>query len=57
MFKDEFLDTIFTHKEMQTIPVGCQSTSVHVFEDVLEKMMEVNPYATISELLEEDCNE
>lgn len=57
MFNDEILEKIFAHKEMQTIPVGCQSTAVHVFEDILEKITEVNPYATISELLEEDCNE
>lgn len=50
MFSDEILCKIFAHKEMQKIPVGCQSTAVHVFEEILEDILEVNPYASISEL-------
>ena len=50
MFSDETLEKIFAHEEMQKIPVGCQSTAVHVFEEILEDILEVNPYATISEL-------
>lgn len=50
MFKDEILEKIFAHKEMQKIPVGCQSTAVHAFEEILEKMKEENPYANLSEL-------
>lgn len=50
MFTDTILEKIFSHKEMQKIPVGCQSTAVHVFEEILEDILEVNPYAAISEL-------
>ena len=38
MLKDEILEKIFVNKEMQMIPIGCQSTSVSVFEDVLEEL-------------------
>lgn len=50
MFNDDFLCKIFAHEEMQKIPVGAQSTAVHVFEEILEDRLEENPYATISEL-------
>ena len=50
MFSDEILEKIFAHEEMQKIPVGCQSTAVHVFEEILSDRLEENPYATISEL-------
>lgn len=52
MFKEEILEKIFADSEMQKIPIGCQSTSVSVMERVLEEINEGNPYATISELLE-----
>ena len=51
MFSDQILEKIFADKEMQRIPIGCQSTAVNVFERVLESIREENPYATISELL------
>ena len=44
MLKDEILEKIFANKEMQTIPIGCQSTAVSVFEDVLEELRKDNPY-------------
>ena len=50
MLKDEILEKIFAKKEMQKIPIGCQSTAVSVFEDVLEELRKENPHATISEL-------
>lgn len=50
MFSDLILEKIFAHKEMQKIPVGTQATAVHVFEEILEDILEVNPYATVSEL-------
>lgn len=50
MFSDEFLEKIFAEKEMQTIPIGCQSTAICVFEKVIEDLREENKYATISEL-------
>ena len=54
MLKDEILEKIFANKEMQMIPIGCQSTAVSVFEDVLEELRKENPYATISGLLSTD---
>lgn len=51
MFDDSILEKIFAHEEMQKIPVGCQSTAVHVFEEVLEDILEENPYVSLSELL------
>lgn len=54
MFSDEILYKIFSHKEIHKIPVGCQSTAVHVFEEILEDILEVNPYASISELFHAD---
>lgn len=50
MFNDFILEKIFAHPDMTKIPIGCQSTSVHVFEEILEDMMEVNPDAKLSEL-------
>lgn len=51
MFNDSILEKIFAHEEMQKIPVGCQSTAVHVFEEILEDILEENPYECISGLL------
>lgn len=50
MFNDEILEKIFAHEEMQKIPIGCQSTAVHVFEEILEDILEENPYVSISVL-------
>ena len=50
MFNDEILEKIFAHEDMQKIPVGCQSTAVHVFEEILEDILEENPYDGLSEL-------
>lgn len=52
MFSDKILDNIFSHKEMQKIPVGAQATAVHVFEEILEDILEVNPYESIQSLFE-----
>lgn len=54
MFKDEVLERFFSDYEMQTIPLGTQSTAISVVERVLEQMKEENPYATISELFSTD---
>ena len=54
VLKDEILERIFANKEMQTIPIGCQSTAVSVFEQVLDELKEENPYVTLSELLSTD---
>ena len=50
--KDEVLERIFAHKEMQKIPLGAQSTAVKAISEVLEQIKEENPYATVSELFE-----
>ena len=54
MLKDEILEKIFAHKEMQMLPIGCQSTSVSVFEDVLEELRKENRYAILSELFADE---
>lgn len=51
MFSDEFLSKIFAHPEMRHVPVGCQATVVDVLKEILEDILEENPYAGISELL------
>lgn len=50
MFTDAVLEKIFAHEEMQKIPIGCQSTAVHVFEEILEDRLEETPYVSLSEL-------
>ena len=52
MFKQKILEEIFSNEEMQKIPCGCQSTAIHVVQDVIEKIEQENPYATLSELFE-----
>lgn len=54
MFSDEILEKIFAHEEMQKIPIGCQSTAVHVFEEILSDILEVNPYEPIQSLFPTD---
>ena len=36
--KDEVLERIFAHQEMQTIPLGAQSTAVKAISEVLEQI-------------------
>lgn len=50
MLNDDFLEKIFSHPEMQKIPVGTQATAVHVFEEILEDRLEVNPYEQLYSL-------
>ena len=50
--KDEVLERIFANREMQTIPLGAQSTAVKVISEVLMQMKEENPYVTVSQLFE-----
>lgn len=37
MFSDEILEMIFANKEAQKVPIGFQSTMIHVVEEVLEE--------------------
>lgn len=50
MFNDDFLCKIFSHEEMQKIPVGTQATAVRAFEEVLENIIKENQYVTVAEL-------
>ena len=40
MFSDEMLEKIFSDKEMQSIPIGYQSTIIHVIEKIIEEERE-----------------
>ena len=44
MFSDEILEKIFAHPETSKIPIGCQSTMIHVIEEVLEETKNVNEF-------------
>ena len=52
MLSDDFLTKIFSSEEMQSLPVGAQSTAVHAVEEVLEEIRRENPYGSISDLFE-----
>lgn len=54
MLTDEFLERVFANKEMQKMPIGCQSTAVHAFQEVLEDIKEEYPYADLSAILSTD---
>jgi hypothetical protein len=54
MLSDSFKSMLFENPEMRKIPIGCQSTAVHVFEDIIDRITEDNPYATIQSLLSTD---
>ena len=54
VFKDDVLEKIFSHKEMQLLPIGAQSTAVAAICDVLEEIKEERPYAAISELFSDE---
>lgn len=51
MFVDGVLERIFSHPESRNVLVEPQSTMIHVIEDVLEDILEENPYVTLSQLL------
>lgn len=44
MFSDEILEKIFAHPETSKVPIGCQSTMIHVIEEVLEETENVNEF-------------
>ena len=44
MFSDEILEKIFAHPETSKVPIGCQSTMIHVIEEVLEDVENVNEF-------------
>ena len=51
MLSKELLEKILANEDSHKVPFGCQSTMMHVFENVLEEIKEEKPYASISELL------
>lgn len=51
--KDEILEKIFSHPEMQKIPIGCQSTAVTVFTEIIRDIVEENQDGKLSDLLSE----
>lgn len=53
MLSKELLEKILANEDSHKVPFGCQSTMIHVFENVLEGIREEKPYATIIDLLEE----
>lgn len=57
MFNDDTLEKFFAHKEMQSIPVGLQSTIVNIVEEILQSIMEENQYVTVAELFVSTTNE
>lgn len=51
MLKDDFMEKIFAHEDMQRVPIGVQSTVVHALDDILEDMLQEKPEAKIRELM------
>lgn len=49
MFSDEILEKIFANNESKKVPIGYQSTMIHVVEDVLEEAGYVLVNTTIKE--------
>jgi hypothetical protein len=52
LLRKSFVQRIFENDDMQSIPIGAQSTAVHAIEDILNEIREENPDATIYELFE-----
>lgn len=44
MFQDETLEKIFADKETQKVPIGYQSTMIHVIEKILEEEKNVDEF-------------
>ena len=42
MFQDETLEKIFADQETQKVPIGYQSTMIHVIEKILEEEKNVD---------------
>ena len=53
MLKDEILEKLFAHPEIQKIPIGHQESIIRAYTEILEQKREENPYDTISELFSE----
>ena len=44
MFSDEILEKIFSDQETQKVPIGYQSTMIHVIEKILEEEKNVDEF-------------
>lgn len=44
MFSDETLEKIFSDPEAQKVPIGYQSTMIHVIEKILEEEKNVDEF-------------
>lgn len=51
MLKDDFMEKIFAHEDMQRVPIGVQSTVVHALDEILEDMLQEKPEAKLRELM------
>ena len=47
-FRQDIEEKIFSCQEMQTIPLGCQSTALHVIEEVITEIWEGDTDAKLS---------
>ena len=47
----------YSEPKTRNIPVGHLSTMKDIFQKILSDIKEENPYATVSELLDESANE
>lgn len=50
MFSDDFLEKIFENPKSHKVPIEYQTIMINVFEDILKKLKEEYPYASLSEL-------
>ncbi len=50
MFTDEMMEKFFTHKFISSLSIGLQSDVVNAFKEILEDILEGNPYECISAL-------
>lgn len=53
MFCDDVLDKIYANSRTTKVPVLFVMECIKVFEDVLEEIMEEDPYANLSKLFDE----
>lgn len=54
MFTEEIMEKFFTHKFIASLSVGLQSDIVNAFQEILEDILEVNPYESIQSLFPTD---
>lgn len=54
MLKDDILERIFSHPDIQKLPVGYQDVAAKAYTEILEQMKGEKPYDTISTLFSDD---